>query len=297
MKGAEPLEQDQIPRRTLLRGAATLVAHQLRQDIPAMVAVVFIGAVIIVALFTDFVAPYDPLAINLPQQFAAPSFAHPLGLDQFGRDILSRLMYGARVSLLVGSVVITLALIIGTAVGAVAGYFGGKADGVLMRIADVFLAFPGLILAIGVMAALGQNLFNLVISIALVTWPGYARVVRSQVLYVRGFRYVDAARVIGMPNPNIIIHHVLPNTFASVVVLATIGMGFAILAEAGLSFLGLGVQPPTPSWGSMVAEGRIYLLGAPHIATFAGLTIASTVLAFNLLGDALRDALDPRLRI
>lgn len=273
-----------------------VIARQMLRNKPALFGLAVVILVVSMTLFADFMAPYDPSAQDLTKRLQPPSLEHPFGLDEFGRDILSRVIHGARVSMLVGISVITLALGVGMLLGVFSGYFGGKVDMLVMRVADIFLAFPGLILAIGFMAVLGQSLTNVIVSLVLVNWPGYARVIRGQVLHIRGIEYVEAARAIGASHRSIMLGHILPNAMSPLIVLATIGMGWAILAEAGLSFLGLGVKPPTPSWGAIISSGRAYLIQAPHIATIPGLILALTILAFNLIGDAIRDALDPRMR-
>jgi len=286
--------------KRLLFGEASeffVVINHLKNDKPALFGLAIIILLVVTAIFADIIAPYDPNAQDLSRRLEPPSWEHPFGRDEFGRDILSRIIHGSRISLTVGAVVISISLLIGTALGALSGYVGGWVDMVIMRIADIFLAFPGLLLAIGLTAVLGQSIINVMAALALVNWPGYARVIRSQVLYIKGLDYVEAARVMGASNARILVSHVLPNSFAPIIVLATIGMGWAILAEAGLSFLGLGVQPPTPSWGSIIATGRDYIFRAPHITTIPGIVLALSILAFNLFGDGLRDALDPRLRI
>ncbi len=273
-----------------------VIARQMLRNKPALFGLAVVIMVVSMTLFADFMAPYDPSAQDLTKRLQPPSLEHPFGLDEFGRDILSRVIHGARVSMLVGVSVTTLALGVGMLLGVFSGYFGGKVDMLVMRVADIFLAFPGLILAIGFMAVLGQSLTNVIVSLVLVNWPGYARVIRGQVLHIRGIEFVEAARAIGASHRSIMLGHILPNAMSPLIVLATIGMGWAILAEAGLSFLGLGVKPPTPSWGAIISSGRAYLIQAPHIATIPGLILALTILAFNLIGDAIRDALDPRMR-
>ncbi len=274
-----------------------VVSSHIKGDKPALFGLAFIILLVLVAVFADFIAPYDPNTQDLTKRLQPPSWENPFGRDEFGRDLLSRVIYGSRISLTVGVVVITLSLLIGMTLGALSGYFGGWVDIVIMRVADVFLAFPGLLLAIGLTAVLGPNIYNVMAALAIVNWPGYARVVRSQVLYIKGLDYVEASRVMGASNARILVNHVLPNSFAPIIVLATIGMGWAILAEAGLSFLGLGVQPPTPSWGAIISTGRDFIFRAPHIITIPGIVLATSILAFNLVGDGLRDALDPKLRI
>jgi peptide/nickel transport system permease protein len=224
-----------------------------------------------------------------------PSIAHPFGLDELGRDILARLLVGARISLLVGVAVVGVSAVAGTFLGAVAGYRGGWLDEVLGRVMDTLLAFPGILLAIALVAVLGPSLPNVVLALTMIGWVGYARLVRGQVLKVREFEYVQAARAVGAPVGRILVRHVIPATISAVTVQATLGMAGAIIAEASLSFLGLGVQPPTPSWGAMLDAGRSHLLDAPHLTLIPGLAIALLVLGFNFAGDALRDRLDPRV--
>ncbi len=254
-------------------------------------AIVFTAA--LAALVGPWLVPFDPSVQDLPLRLAGPSGAHWFGLDELGRDILARLLVGARVSWMVGLVVVIVSASVGVGVGATAGYYGGRIDEVASRLMDVLMAFPGILLAIALVAALGPSLVNVVFALASIGWVGYARLVRGQVLRAREFEYVQAARALGATTPRILIRHVVPTALPALSVQATLGMGGAILAEASLSFLGLGVQPPTPSWGTMLSYGRAHVLDAPHLTIFPGLAIAALVLGFNFLGDGLRDALDP----
>ena len=257
----------------------------------AMVALALIAALVGPAL-----APYPPNEQLLELRLQPPDAGHPLGLDELGRDVLSRLLFGARVSLAVGIAVVLLAGALGTLVGALSGYAGGAVDALLMRLSDVVLAFPGILLAIALVAVLGPALSHVVLALAVIGWVGYARLVRGQVLKLREEEFVLAARAAGMPARRIVARHVLPNVLPLLIVQATLGMAGAVLAEAGLSFLGLGQPPPGASWGAMVNAGRAHLLDAPHVALFPGLAIVWTVLGLNFLGDGLVDMLDPRRR-
>lgn len=249
-----------------------------------------VAVMALAALTAPFLAPYDPAAQELGARLAAPTFAHPLGRDELGRDVLSRLLFGARVSLVVGIAVVGASALLGTLLGALAGYFGGLADRVLMRLADVFLAFPGLLLAIACVALLGPALSHLIFALALIGWVGYARLVRSLVLSLVERDFVTAARATGLHPLAVLARHVVPHTLPAVAVQASLGMAGAILAEAGLSFLGLGVPPPAASWGSMINAGRSHLLDAPHVTLVPGLAIVITVLGLNLLGESLGGA-------
>ena len=250
-----------------------------------------VGLAVLAAVIGPWLVPYDPSAQELALRLEGPSRLHWLGLDELGRDILARVMSGARISLFVGLVVVSVSASIGAAMGAIAGYYGGIIDEAISRVIDILLAFPGLLLAIALVAVLGPSLTNVVIALSLIGWVGYARVARAQVLQAREFEYVVAARAIGAATPRILIRHVLPAALPALTVQATLGMGGAILSEAALSFLGLGVQPPTPSWGAMLNYGRVHVLDAPHLTVFPGLAIAIVVLGLNLLGDSLRDRL------
>jgi peptide/nickel transport system permease protein len=254
----------------------------------AIILVAVLGAVV-----GPLVVPYDPSSQELALRLAGPTAAHWFGLDELGRDILTRILYGARISLLVGFVVVGVSATIGITLGSIAGYFGGRIDEAISRVIDILLAFPGLLLAIAMVAVLGPSLTNVVLALTVIGWVGYARLVRGQVLRAREFEFVQAARALGATTPRILLRHIIPTTLPAVTVQATLGMGGAILAEAALSFLGLGVQPPTPSWGTMLNYGRGHMLEAPHLTVFPGIAIAILVLGFNFLGDGLRDRLDP----
>jgi peptide/nickel transport system permease protein len=248
------------------------------------------------AILGPVVAPFDPAAQELALRLEGPSALHWFGLDELGRDIFARVLWGARISLLVGLVVVGVSTTIGILMGSVAGYLGGRIDDAISRLIDVLLAFPGLLLAIALVAVLGPSLVNVVLALSLIGWVGYARLVRGQVLRARELEFVLAARALGASTPRILLRHVIPTTLPAVTVQATLGMGGAVLAEASLSFLGLGVQPPTPSWGTMLSYGRLHLFDAPHLTIFPGLAVATLVLGFNFLGDGLRDRLDPAVR-
>ena len=250
---------------------------------------------ILAAAIGPTLSPYDPSAQELARRLEAPSLSHPLGLDELGRDILARLLAGARISLLVGLAVVSVSSAVGMLMGSIAGYFGGRVDDVISRLVDVLMAFPGILLAIALVAVLGPSLTNVVLALSVIGWVGYARLVRGQALRARELDFVQAARALGAGSGRIVLRHVLPTAFPAVVVQATLGMAGAIIAEASLSFLGLGVQPPTPSWGTMLDAGRAHLFDAPHLTIFPGLAIALLVLGFNFLGDGLRDRVDPKL--
>ena len=268
--------------------------RRFRRNPGAWVGLAIVLGLVALAVFAPWIADRPPDAQNLRLRLRPPSLEHPFGTDEFGRSVLARVAYGARVSLLTGVVPVALALLLGSAIGLIAGFFRGRLDGVLMRVMDVLLAFPSLLLALAVVGTLGPGLVNAVIAIAIVDVPQYARLVRSVVLGTREEDYVQAARALGAGNGRLMLRHVLPSAIGPIVVQATLGVGFAILAIAGLSFLGLGVQPPTSDWGEMLARGRRYLPDATWLMIFPGLAVSLTVLGFNLLGDGLRDALDPR---
>jgi len=258
------------------------------------VGALIVGVTLLAALVGPAITPFDPASQQLAFRLAAPSLAHPFGLDELGRDILARVLAGARISFLVGLTVVIVSSAVGTLLGAIAGYFGGRVDDVISRVIDTLLAFPGLLLAIALVAVLGPSLANVLFALTIIGWVGYARLVRGQVLRAREFEYVQAARALGAGTARILWKHVIPTAMPAVVVQATLGMAGAIIGEASLSFLGLGVQPPTPSWGTMLNGGRAHILDAPHLTLFPGLAIALLVLGLNFLGDGLRDRIDPR---
>ena len=250
---------------------------------------------VLAAVAGPVLSPYNPAAQELSRRLEGPSVSHPFGLDELGRDILARLLAGARISLMVGVAVVSVSSLVGMLLGSIAGYFGGYVDDLISRLIDVLMAFPGILLAIALVAVLGPGLSNVVLALSVIGWVGYARLVRGQALRARELEFVQAARALGAGPARVVVRHVLPTAFPIVVVQATLGMAGAIIAEAALSFLGLGVQPPTPSWGTMLDAGRSHLFDAPHLTLFPGLAIALLVLGFNFLGDGLRDRVDPRM--
>ncbi|HIC94191.1 MAG TPA: ABC transporter permease [Anaerolineae bacterium] len=263
----------------------------------AVVGMVILAAFLLSAIFAPWLAPYDPVKQELVKRRQPPCREHLLGLDEVGRDILSRIIFGARTSLQVGVGSVSFAIVIGALTGAISGYLGGWVDNLVMRLMDILLAFPSMLLAIAIVSILGPGLMNMLYAIAIVSIPQYARIVRASVLSVKEQDYILAARAIGCPPTHILFRNVLPNCLTPLIVQATLGIATAILDAAGLSFLGLGAQPPTPEWGAMLGRGRGSVFTAPHIVFFPGLAIMLTVLGFNLLGDGLRDALDVRLRV
>jgi peptide/nickel transport system permease protein len=288
----EDLHSHFIQQRTSL---ASAWCH-LRRSPGAMIGLSLVVLLVLTAVFANVIAPQGIDDQSLRKGLLRPGGEFLLGTDEFGRDILSRLVYGARVSLEVGIIATVISAMVGISMGVIAGYFGGFLDHLIQGMIDVSWAFPTVLMAIFLVATLGPGLVNVMIAVGLVYWSGYARVVRGQVLSLREWEYVTAARAIGARDGRIILRHILPNVLAPVIVMATLMMGDAILIEATLSFLGIGAQPPTPSWGSILAGGRTYLRLAPWVTIIPGCAIMLTVLGFNLLGDGLRDALDPRLR-
>lgn len=262
----------------------------------ALVGLGFVVVLVVVALFLPWISPHDPYRVALDEQFLPPSWTFWLGTDNFGRDVLTRILYGARISLLVGTVPSLISLIIGAAMGILSGYIGGKTDAIIMRIADMMIAFPSLLLAMVVMYTLGANLLNIFIALALVGWASVARVVRSQTLALKGKEFIEAARANGTSRATIMLKHIFPNVIPTLIVLFSLSIPDAIMWESSLSFLGVGVQPPEASWGLLVAKGKEYLLQAPIVAIAPGVAILLTVLAFNFIGDGLRDALDPSMK-
>jgi len=278
--------------------AAISIRRAASQNPLAATGATLITIFLIFALFAPRIAPQDPAHIDLPTRLERPSSAHWCGTDELGRDILSRLIYGARISMFVGGSVVAGSLFLGLVIGSIAGYYGGRVDRfVNVVVMNAFLSFPGILLAIAFVAFRGPGILNLVLALSLGGWVGYARLVRAQVLATREREFVEAARALGASDWRVIVRHILPNIIQPVIVQAAIGMAGAILAEATMSFLGLGVPPPTASWGSMLNDGRAHLFDAPHLVLFPALAVMLAVLSFNFIGDALRDFLDPRSRI
>ena len=273
-----------------------LTFRLLRQNPVAMAGIIILLIMALTAVFADVLAPFDPIRISLGERLQPPGPVHFFGTDEMGRDILSRVIYGARISLRIGFLVILISGGIGSIIGAVAGFYGGQIDNIIMRVMDVILSFPSLVLAMALAAAMGPSLNNAIMAVAFVMIPKFARLVRGDALGVKEMQYVAAARVSGAKNGWIIFNHVLPNCLNSVIVLATLTLGDTILIAASLSFIGLGAQPPIPEWGAMISVGRKFLIDQWWYATFPGLFILVTVIGFNILGDALRDILDPRIR-
>ncbi len=281
-------EHPESPWRSALR--------RLRRNRGAIAGFYLVILLVAVAAFANRLSPYDPIHVTPDSALQPPGGKYPLGTDPLGRDILSRLIHGARISLRIGLVSVGIAAVLGTTLGLLAGFYGRWLDLVVMRMIDLMLAFPNILLALAIIAILGPSIFNLMIAVGISATPGYARLVRGSVLSAKEHTYVEAAIAVGCPDSLIIWRHILPNVLAPVIILSTLGMAGAILTGAALSFLGLGVQPPTPEWGTMLSDGRNYLRKAWWITTFPGLAIMITVLSINMLGDGLRDALDPRLK-
>lgn len=272
------------------------VAHRLFKNKLAVFGLVLVVLMLLAVIFANFLTPYDYSVQDFGNRFCMPCFAHPLGTDNFGRDLLARLLYGGRVSLLVALIAVLIALVLGGILGAVAGYFGGVVDTIIMRFIDIIMAVPGLLLAVAISAALGTGLVNTGIAVGLSSIPGGARILRSTVLTIRGEQYITAARANGATHAHIIVKHVLPNTIAPLIVDSSMKVGMAILTISSLSFVGLGVQEPVPEWGAILNAGRAYIRDFWPIVIFPGMAIMITLLGFNLLGDGLRDALDPKLK-
>ncbi|HAE91961.1 ABC transporter permease [Tissierella praeacuta] len=274
------------------------VWRRLRKNKMAMLGLTIIIILILLAAFADIIADYEEVAIkmNTAVRLQGPSKDHILGTDELGRDIFARMIHGARVSLKVGIIAVGIAIIIGGTLGAIAGFYGGKLDNIIMRTMDIFLAVPSILLAIAIVSALGTSMINLMVAVGISSIPNYARIVRASVLSIKDQEFIEAAKAIGAKDTRIILKHILPNSMAPVIVQGTLGVAGAILSTAGLSFIGLGIQKPAPEWGAMLSSGRPFLREAWHVTTFPGIAIMITILSLNLLGDGLRDALDPRLK-
>ncbi len=276
-------------------GSEEPLLRRLVRDRLALAGLVLVSLFALAALFAPLLAPHDPTAVDAAERLAGSSWEHPLGTDELGRDTLSRLLFGARWSLGTAAVASVLVIAIGVTVGMISGYFGGRVDAVVMRVVDVLLAFPTFVLYLAILGMLGPGLRNLMIALVIITWDQYARIVRGLVLSIRERRFVQASRALGASDRHLLVRHILPNVVPPVVVLASLETGKLVLALAALGFFGLGVQPPTPEWGTMINQSRLFLQTAPTLMIWPGLAIGLAVLGFNLLGDGLRDVLDPRL--
>ncbi|MCP8615891.1 nickel transporter permease [Salirhabdus salicampi] len=272
------------------------VMKKIMKNRMAVAGGLIIGLFALVAIFAPWIAPYDPTQVDLMKKLQGPSWDHWMGTDDKGRDILSRVIMGSRLSLAVGVISVAIGAIVGIILGLVAGYYGRWLDTAIMRFIDVLLAFPGILLALAIISALGPSLINVMIAIGIFSIPTFARIVRGSTLSEKKMEYVDAIRSLGATDGRIIFVHILPNILSPIIVQGTLRLATAILSAAGLSFLGMGAQPPSPEWGAMLSQGRSFLYSAPHVAAFPGLAIAFVVLGFNLLGDGLRDVLDPRMK-
>jgi peptide/nickel transport system permease protein len=291
---ARPDNSDQIVRKK--RSQFVEVWKRLRRNKLAVFGLIILLVLVLTAIFADVISPYPYDIQNYNETFLTPSWQHPFGTDNFGRDILSRVMYGSRISLLVGFISLASGALVGCLLGAIAGYFGGKTDTIIMRGTDILMSIPGLVLAISIATTLGPGLVNVMIAVGISSIPKFCRVVKGSTLTVIGQDYVEAAHAIGASSTRIVGKYIFPNVLAPIIVQATLGVGVAIIMAAALSFLGLGIQPPTPEWGNMLSSARTDMRNYPHMVLFPGLAIMLTVLGLNLFGDGLRDALDPRLK-
>ena len=280
------------------RSQVSAVWHRLKKNKLAMLGLIILCVMIGLAVFADFIADYDTVVIgqDMSQRLLTPSLEHLCGTDQFGRDVFARIIHGGRLSLSLSIISMSIAVAIGAFIGAVAGYYGGRVDDVLMRLMDILLAIPPMLMSISIVAALGQSMVNLLIALAIAYIPVFARVIRSTILSIKGQEFVEAARACGTSNARIILRHIIPNAIGPIIVEATLTMGAAILVISSLSFMGLGIEPPAPEWGTMLYEGREVIRSSPYLIIFPGIAIALSVMSLNLLGDGLRDALDPRLK-
>jgi peptide/nickel transport system permease protein len=284
------------PRSGRQRGELAELWRRLRRNRAAVAGAAIVGVFVFLAAFAPLLAPFEPNVGALQDRLLSPSRAHWFGTDELGRDLFSRILYGARISLQVQLVAVILALLIGVFLGSIGGYLGGRIDNLIMRCMDVLLAFPSIFLALAIIAALGTGLFNLMLAAGISSVPAFARIVRASILSLKEREFVEAALALGSGNSRVMFRHLLPNCLAPIIVQSTLRMATVLLTASGLSFLGLGVQPPTAEWGAMLSNARSYLIVAPHVATIPGLAIMVVVVGFNLFGDGLRDTLDPRLR-
>jgi peptide/nickel transport system permease protein len=278
------------------RGQGAEIWRRFRQNKNALVGMCIFLILISFALFAEFIAPYDPIKQDLKNIMQTPSRQHILGTDELGRDIFSRIVYGARISMTVGLIAVGIAFIVGTALGVICGYYGGVLDNVIMRFIDILMSIPAILLNISIVAALGTGLQNVMIAIGVSNVPRFCRIIRASVMSLRDQEFIEASRAAGATDFFIITQHIIPNSFAPLIIQATVSIGSSILQCASLSFIGLGIVPPTPEWGAMLSTGRDFLRKAPHLTTFPGLAIMAAVYAMNLMGDGLRDALDPKLK-
>ncbi|UCE55144.1 MAG: ABC transporter permease [Desulfobacterales bacterium] len=285
------MEQRPIRADTYFKGAV----RRLKKDKGAFIGCIIIAVLVILAIFAPLLTPYDPVKQDYDKLLLPPSSSHPLGTDQYGRDLLTRIIFGCRYAMVIGVGVVTIQFVVGVTLGLLAGYYGGFLDAIIMRFTDVMLAIPSVVLAITIAGFLGGGLQNVIIAVGAIGWRAYTRLVRAEVLATKEETFVESARAIGCSSLRIILRHILPYTLAPVIAYTSLSVAIAILWAAALSFLGLGAQPPTPEWGAMLADGREFLLDAWWIATFPGVAIAITVLGFNFFGDALRNALDPKM--
>jgi peptide/nickel transport system permease protein len=279
------------------RPETAMILSSLRKNKFGLVGLVVVLIFTFVAIFSSVIAPYDPTEVHLSERFLLPNREFLLGTDEFGRDVLSRLIYGAQVSFVIAVGTVAISMLLGVLIGSISGYYRGKVDFVVMRVVDIFNSFPYLLLAIGIIAVLGRGIDRLILALPILFWTDYARITRGISLYLGKLEFVQASRIFGSSNFRTIVSHILPNVFPSCIVVATFQLGSAIITETSLSFLGLGVNPPMASWGNMLTNSREYILKAPQLAIIPGLVITAVILGFNLLGDALRDALDPRLKL
>ncbi|NLA14114.1 MAG: ABC transporter permease [Tissierellia bacterium] len=291
-------EKKNIKKTTKKKNRFASIIFRFKKNKLALFGLIIFALMVFMAIFADFIVDYETEAIkqNMQNRFSPPSKEHFFGTDNFGRDVFARIVFGARISLFVGIITVGISLFFGVLIGATAGYFGGKVDNILMRIMDVFLAIPQMLMAIAVVAALGTDMFNLLIALSVSQIPRFARIVRSSILTVKGQDYIEAARACGTSNSRIIIKHILPNAIGPITVQATLNVAITILVISALSFVGLGVQPPTPEWGSMMADSKSQLRYHPYLVIIPGIFIGLTVMSLNVIGDGLRDALDPRLK-